>query len=559
MQTSCLTDKCLPPCLQLKSDAVGEDKRRMFDPAVLLLLLLGAIELRSSEAEISSGLNFLVVFPENVAYFYPEGPQNQVQVTALYHDTHVTVRTSTQVQFRTMSAAETQHFFFYHEDELDKKEVSHRLVQVSSSREITVHALSAKADSIQSALVLPTDRLGTEYLIPPIPKIQGTTDPAAMVSPYVTERGPFRLIVVNADKQNKVILEGDVSRETELEPFYVTWFWLIADDAWRVLRAHHPAVVLFGHTCAMTNDCSCSMLFATLPPAAQRKMTFLIPTAFSQNQTSLLLSQEEMSTVEDLAPDAPLVEINGSVILYLPGMLLPIIPEADFASCYVVNTIPGLQDSAVIVVQKDFTDGVHVGGSTPENPSWEQLKGTDHVSTVVKLTSDTAIWHSSHKMAVYYLGEKGDALFGNPAPAISQTSDHRGCVLSPDILEVGQEAVGWQESVKYCRDKNLQLVSLSTLSLQNYIYTKVQQVQDGSLTRAWIGLRRSSLTGQWYWLNKAPVTDTNWKGAEPNNAQGGQCGTMSLEPGQDFSWIEEDCCKPIRPICYRGPVLFPVQ
>ncbi|XP_054638048.1 IgGFc-binding protein [Dunckerocampus dactyliophorus] len=531
----------------------------MLDPAVLLLLLLGAIEPRSSEAEINSGLNFLVVFPENVAYFYPEGPQNQVQVTALYHDTHVTVTTPSQVQLRTLIAAETQRFFFYGKDELHKKDVSHRVIQVSSTREITVHALSAKADSIQSALVLPTDRLGTEYLIPPIPRIQDTTDPAAMVSTVVTERGPFRLIVVNADKQNKVILEGDVSRETEMEPYYATSFWLMANDAWRVVRVHHPVAVLFGHTCAVTDNCSCSMLYTTLPPAAQHKMTFAVPTAFSQNQTSLLLSQEELSTVEDLVPDARLVEINGSVILYQPGMLLPLIPEADFASCYVVNTIPGVRNSAVIVVHKDFTDGVHVGGAAPENPSWEQLKGTDHFSTVVELTSDTAIWHSSHKMAVYYVGEKGDALFGNPAPAISQTSDHRGCVLSPDILEIGQEAVGWQESVKYCRDKNLQLVSLSTLPLQNYIYAKVQQVQGGSLTRAWIGLRRSSLTGQWYWLNKAPVTVTNWKGAEPSSAQGGQCGTMSLELGQDPSWIEEDCCQPVRPICYRGPVLFPLQ
>ncbi|XP_061884852.1 IgGFc-binding protein isoform X1 [Entelurus aequoreus] len=532
----------------------------MLEPAVLLLLLLGAIQPQSSEAEISRGLNFLVVFPENVAYFYPEGPQNQVQVTALYRDTHVTVNISSQVQSRTLSAAETQRFFFYRQDELRRKHVSNRVVQVSSTKVIVVQALSLKADSVQSALVLPTERLGTDYLIPPIPRIQGTTDPADAVSVNVTERGPFRLVVVNADKQNKVMLEGDVIAESELEPYHAAQFWLTVDDAWTVLRVQHPAAVLFSHTCAMIHNCSCSLLYATLPPATQQRKTFFIPMALSRNQTSLFLSQEELSTIEDLDPDTPLVEITGNALLHRPGMLLPLIPEADFASCYVVTAIPSIQNSAVIVVHKDLTDGVHVGRDAAENAAWEQLKGTDHVSTVVELTSDTAIWHSSHKIAVYYMGERGGALFGNPAPAVSQTSaDPRGCVLSPDILEVGQEAVSWQESVKYCRGKNLQLVSLSTLPLQNYVHAKVQQLQDVDLRRAWIGLRRSWLTGEWYWLNMAPVTVTSWKGAQPSGAQGSQCGTVSLEPGQDFSWNDEDCCQPVRPICYRGPVLFPVE
>lgn len=77
------------------------------------------------------------------------------------------------------------------------------------------------------------------------------------------------------------------------------------------------------------------------------------------------------------------------------------------------------------------------------------------------------------------------------------------------------------------------------------------------MQKAWIGMRRSSLTGEWYWLNQDPVNDTNWDEGEPGAVDDGQCVAMSVESSKDFSWRDEDCCQAINPICYRGPVLFP--
>lgn len=73
----------------------------------------------------------------------------------------------------------------------------------------------------------------------------------------------------------------------------------------------------------------------------------------------------------------------------------------------------------------------------------------------------------------------------------------------------------------------------------------------------WIGMRRSSLTGEWYWLSGKPVNDTNWAEGEPGTVQDGQCAIMSLEHEKDPGWSDEDCCKDARPVCYSSPVFLP--
>ncbi|XP_061676930.1 uncharacterized protein LOC133501292 [Syngnathoides biaculeatus] len=537
-------------------------------PAVLLLLLKGATEPRCAEAEISAGLRFLVVFPENIAYYYPEDPQNQVHVTALYDNTEVTVAFQDQIRTETLDAAQTRRFLFSRTAELRRENVADKVVRVNSTRRVTVHAISLKAGSVQSARVVPVDALGTEYLVPPIPEIQGTTRPADVVNSNVTERAPFRLILVNAEKVNKVSLEGEdgLTGEEELEPHHAAQFWLDADNAWRVVRAQHPVAALFGHPCAATRNCSCSMLYVTLSPKPRDKMAFLVPPMPYQNAEeliSVLLSEElheNSSLVDSSYPGWPVLELPGPAILHRPGLLLPLIPQSELASCFVVNAIPDMRNFAIILVRKDLTGGVRVGGGPPEDPVWLPLTGSDFVSTLVNLTVDNnAIWHTSNKMAVYYVGQNGDVLFGNPAPAVSQTSDYRGCVLLPDVLEFGSEALGWQESVKFCRDRNFHLVSLSSLPLRNHVQAKIRQeyTGDDAPRRAWIGLRRSTLTGAWYWLNKVAVTVSNW--VETESTPRGRCGAINLEPGEDFGWSREDCCQDIHPICYRGPHCFPVQ
>ncbi|XP_041799330.1 C-type lectin lectoxin-Phi1-like [Chelmon rostratus] len=159
-------------------------------------------------------------------------------------------------------------------------------------------------------------------------------------------------------------------------------------------------------------------------------------------------------------------------------------------------------------------------------------------------------------MAVYFVGNKGNAWFGNPAAVISKTPDFRGCILLPEVVKIGEVAGGWRESLKYCKDNDLELVSFPGARLQRHIYQKITQAKNDSLQDVWIGMRRSSQTGDWYWLNRDPVNDTDWAEGEPGAVQDGQCVIMSVKNGEDFGWSDEDCCKDAHPVCYSSPTFL---
>ncbi|XP_037640445.1 IgGFc-binding protein-like [Sebastes umbrosus] len=529
-------------------------------PLLLLLLLLAAVYSEFTPPENSTGLKFTVAFPENIAHYHPVRPQNKVQITALYDDTEVNIKSSTYSSTNPiLNEGESKEYISDTRLELWKTGVSDHSVQIISNKQITVHAIHLKHNSVQTALVLPTNKLGTEYLIPPVPKIQGTTLPADIVTPDVPERGPFKLIIINGDKENKVTVEGIETEEVSLKPNQI---WVKEDKALRTVKANEPVAVLFGHTCAIQHNCTCGQLYAMLPPATEEKLKFYIPPILAKNiegESFVLLSDKQSTKVKPFDPDSPLVEIAGTAIFYRPGLLLTLIPETDFAACYVVNSIPDTESSALIVVHQDLTDGVHVGSVPLENPDWQKLKGTEYVSTLVGLASDkSVIWHGSSKMAVYFVGTKGSASFGNPAAIISKSPDFRGCVLSPEVIKIGEVANGWRESLKYCKDQTMELISFPEAQLQRQVSKKIFQANDDSLKEVWIGMRRSSQSGEWYWLNTAPVNDTNWEDGEPGTVHDGQCAIMSLEKDKDFGWSDEDCCKAARPVCYTKPIFLPI-
>ena len=128
--------------------------------------------------------------------------------------------------------------------------------------------------------------------------------------------------------------------------------------------------------------------------------------------------------------------------------------------------------------------------------------------------------------------------------------------MTPETLEIGAEKMGWPESVQYCKGKRLELVSIVTSELQQHIRTKLMEAKGEEQKEAWIGLRRSSLTGNWYWVNGETVGNTNWAKGEPGTPQDGQCAIMSLNSTKDFGWSDEDCCKAAHPICYGSPDIF---
>ncbi|XP_034534433.1 uncharacterized protein LOC117808869 [Notolabrus celidotus] len=522
-------------------------------PLLLPLLLLSAApNTESTSSEGSAGLKFIVAFPENIASFHPSPPENKIYITSLSDGTSVNVQSNGYQNQTVLEKRQTRMFTFDEKHELKKSEFSNLTLIIESQNKFTVHAVSSKTSSVQTALVIPTDQLGTKYFIPPVPTIKGTTEENDV---DVTERQPFKLTIINTDRDNQVTVEADSTKTLSLEPYQVAQVF-ITDDTYRAVKADHPVAVIFGHTCAIRLDCSCGLLYTMLPPANSDTLKFYIPPAVAEDaedETYILLSREGSTKRERFDPDHPLVETAGAAVLFRPGLLLNLIPKTEFAACYVINTLQDVENFAVIVVHKDHSQGVHIGKSNLKDSEWDRLPKTDYVSTKVSLSQrQNVIWHNSSTMAVYFQGNQNDTLFGNPATVISKSPDYRGCVLTPEVIQIGEDAKSWQESVKYCEDQGKTLISFPAAAHQTQVYGKINQAR--GLWEVWIGMRRSSLTGEWYWLNKKPVGKTNWAQGEPGTAQDGQCAIMSVQWG--FGWSDKDCCARARPVCYKEPELL---
>lgn len=326
----------------------------------------------------------------------------------------------------TLTSGETRTFDIHARLELSRSEISNSSLQISSNKLVTVHEVFYKHHSIQTSLVTPTDKLSTDYLIPPVPIIDGTSHLVDQITTFVTENNPFRLIVINTERHNMVSLTGVGSKNISLLPYQVASIWLKPEDAYRAVSANMPIAVLFGHACAYLRNCTCSQLYTALLPTKGDKQKFYIPHFLIkdvENETYVLMSKKESRQVKLANQVSPLLEASGSAILYRPGLLLPLIPESDHGACFFAIAFLNTLNVAVIVVQRNLTAGVYMGHQSLESLDWQQLEGNDYVSAQVKLQAEkNVIWHSSSKMAVYTVGYKDSQVFGNPAAVISKSA-----------------------------------------------------------------------------------------------------------------------------------------
>ncbi|KAK5891647.1 hypothetical protein CesoFtcFv8_012104 [Champsocephalus esox] len=289
---------------------------------LLLLVAAGSAEPSAPRPDVSTGVDFVVAFPENIASYYPDPPKLMVQITALYDQTKITIEqhsfsTSENLQHK----GESKEYNLDARMEIFEGETSRRTLQIHSDKSITVHAINLKSSSLQTALVLPISKLSSEYFIPPVPEIQRTTRPAGIVTTDVTERSPFKLVIVNADMENEVKVEGSELETFSLQPYQVQQIWVKTEKDLRKVTAKHPVAVLFGHSCAIYHDCTCGQLFTSLPPAQSHKRKFYIPPFLAKDaeeESFLLLSKDNSNKVQAFDVNSPLVETEGSAIFYPP-------------------------------------------------------------------------------------------------------------------------------------------------------------------------------------------------------------------------------------------------
>lgn len=356
---------------------------------------------------------------ENIAYYHPHKAQNQVRITATHNDTVVTIK-SNGILLDTLwlQAGDTHTFEPNAKLEMRRLKVCNKTLLISSNNKISAHLIQLKSQSLQTTLLISRETLSSQYRLPPVPPIQGTSRPGQVV-----ERSPFRLVIVNTGYTNQVNVSGVNPQKFLLEPYQVAQVLLQEEKLMATISAQQQVALFFGHPCSLSYNCSCGLLFSVLAPPTDREDTFYLPsflTKSTENQTLVLLSN--IPEVRTLSPTSLALTTTGPILLYRPGLLLPLIPESEFAACFLVDPVPDSRNYAVIVVQEDQVGGVHVGGMAVNTSQWQRLHGTNFVSTNIDLnSSQRLVWHESSKMAVYLVGEKDGIVFGNPASAISAT------------------------------------------------------------------------------------------------------------------------------------------
>ncbi|CAL8248930.1 unnamed protein product [Lota lota] len=505
----------------------------------------------------SSGLEFLVAFPENIAYYHPIEPRNQIEVYVLEVNTEVTYSYSdgTPFDYTVVRPGNPITVNIPSRTELRRQPTSNQTIKIKSNLPIIIQTITSKDQSIQTSLLKANDKLGKLYTIPPTPS--ATTDLPADQSD-VPERSPFTVIVINTGAVNKVQWKGDGDRTASLAPFQLAQFWMSRANVKYEVEASAPVSVLFGHPCFVIFNCTCGMMVTPLDPVSATQLNYFIPPDFMSGSTTpafLLVAGNPSPLSYD--PTQPAVLSFGSVVFHTPGLLISILPEEEFGTCFQIlhnlDVVP-IQRKAVVVVHKDHTALVHHGLNPLINPVWKPILTTNYVSTSVGLKPlKNIFWHPDSKMAVYELGINKTTLFGNPAAIISKSTSLKGCVLHPEVVHTGVEEMGWVESIKFCRRLGMELATTDGDVLR--LLAPELHAMNSTLTQVWIGYRRSSLTDDWYRLDKAPVVNPHWGKGEPGGPEEGQCAMMSLDPDKDFGWNDESCCTPAVPLCYNPPKL----
>ncbi|XP_039624822.1 macrophage mannose receptor 1-like isoform X2 [Polypterus senegalus] len=103
----------------------------------------------------------------------------------------------------------------------------------------------------------------------------------------------------------------------------------------------------------------------------------------------------------------------------------------------------------------------------------------------------------------------------------------------------------WEDAVDYCREKNSDLISISSKLEQDAIAALVNITGSSSV---WLGLRQSRLFGFWFWIDEKPLSYEKWLHGPPSQLPAlSSCAVMSQE--MNFSWTNVPCSEKYRFIC----------
>ncbi|XP_056617577.1 uncharacterized protein LOC130432296 [Triplophysa dalaica] len=561
---------------------------------VMFVILLIASSFTQGHTIVSYGKEFITAFPENVGYFYPYSSSRGIRVTTLHSDTFFTVfYNGTQKTVTSLQQGETVFVSFPKTAEVHQLNCSRNTIRITSEKDIAVHSFSqtdigtatTPEKSVQSHVVQPITNLGRSYLIPSLNHSDLVQTFSGTLATFRSQRySSFKLIIINAeDAENTITIFKKISGSVQEEKIKISSYQLIqmqADASLIKVESSHKVAVILTHPCLeITTSCKCNMIVSQILPVRFQGQSFVVPyipgitqsrllmtsnvksTSLSHNNVQLQPSPSGLLSLSDQT-ESQYVNASGNVSLILisPGLIIDVIPENMFAACYLLQFYSDIK-KALVIAETGSKNNVHKQNIPVTNTQWTEITGTKYSSGIISLTeSQTFIWHPSSKIAVYILENIDTAVYGGPATPINTQPDEFGCVVIPGQFEIRNEPLSWTESLAHCTSLQKHLACPTREDIQMDLVNTFNTTEG---EEAWIGLRRSLMTTDWYWQRQtlsttlspsSSVEYVHWADGQPLVSFKGLCASLSLDQDDEFKWKTAKCCEKKRPVCYKPPI-----
>ncbi|XP_056619107.1 uncharacterized protein LOC130433315 [Triplophysa dalaica] len=562
----------------------------------MFFILLIASTFTQGHTIVSHGDSFITAFPENLGYFYPFDSGRTLRVTALHDGTSFTVYfNNTKRKIQDLSSGETAKVTFPKTAEIHELDYSTNSIRITSDKNVVVQSFSQTdkgtnlGRSVQTRVVQPITNLGTDYLIRPLNQSDLIQTFSGSPGPILSKRySSFKLIIINAENtENNITIFKNISGSVKQENFTISSYQLFelqANASIFKVKSSHKVAVILTHPCLEIEACKCNMIVNQILPTQFQGQNFVVPFMQGITESRLLMTSNDMSTSlshnnVQLQPspsgflslssqtESQYVNSSGNVSLTLisPGLIIEVIPENMFAACYLLQFYSDISATkkALVIAETGSRKDVHKQNIRVTNTKWTEINGTKYSSGIISLTeSQTFIWHPSSKIAVYILEDTDTAVYGGPAIPINDQPDEFGCVVIPGQFEVQNVRLNWTESLAHCTSLQGHLACLKNEDFQSELANMVNTTED---EEAWIGLRRSLMTTEWYWQRQKPSTTplpspsvayVHWADGQPLDKSKGLCASLSLDREDAFKWKTAKCCEKKRPVCYKPPVVL---
>ncbi|XP_049757589.1 IgGFc-binding protein isoform X1 [Elephas maximus indicus] len=375
-------------------------------------LLWGLTQEASVGPRTTGGEEFLTAFLQNYHPGYSTASLRLLITSLSESPASVSIlsRTDNTLQNVTVKPGQSVVVNITSKAEMAGSNIFQRAVVVHSDRNISVQAVNEKPNTADVTLLWPVHTLGTTYFVftPPGPSASNLKEFAvvagaagALVSIHLKGIVTF---------QGRIYPSGSVLNVT-LQPFAVAQLQSIADLSGSKVTASSPVAVLAGHSCAQKHT-SCDHVVEQLLPTSSWGTRYVVPSLASQAPYDLAYVVASQATkltynhggttgsrrlqsgdvVEfEIRPSHPLylsADVGIQVLLFGTGAVkdrvtydpyLVLIPDvAAYCPAYVVNSLPGIENLAMVVAPTKAVEGLTIDGQVlGTKVTWTAVPGSE--------------------------------------------------------------------------------------------------------------------------------------------------------------------------------------